>query len=102
MKQKPKNAILISFAVLIALIAPLPLMHIIYPAFQIFLPAGRVYLTPTLRVIATILLGIVTYALAYIPIYFTSKRKKKVFNIVCFVLTLLYCCLCGLIWMAAL
>lgn len=97
-----KNDILLTLvAILVAIFAPLFLMGIIYPTFQVFLPEGNVILTPNLRITATILMSIVDFGMAYLLIYHTAKRKKIVFNVVCYILTLLWCIFMGVMWYIA-
>ena len=88
-------------AVCIALITPILLTSFIYPAFQVFLPEGNIILTPPLRVVATILMAVISYALAYIAIYRTSKRNKVLFNLISFLLTILWNIFIGIIWWIA-
>lgn len=89
---------LIVIAIIIALVVPIFLMGIIYPAFQIFLSEGNIVLTPFLRLTATIVMAIIDYGIAYIPIYYSDKRKHIGFNVICFILTLLWCMALGLLW----
>ncbi len=95
---KMKNGGVVAVAVVVAIVMPLLLSNLIYPAFQVFLPSGNIVLTPTLRVIATILMSVVDYGIAYIFIYQTLKRKKILFNTVCFALTFLLCVFWGYLW----
>lgn len=100
-QRKIDNIFLIIAAIIVAIIMPFFLMNIIYPAFQIFLPKGNIILTSPLRITATIILGIIDYGLAYIPIYYSNKRKCGWFNLVCFILTLLWCLVVGVLWYIA-
>lgn len=99
--KKFDNILLIITAIIIAIIMPFYLMNVIYPLFQIFLPEGNIILTPPLRITATIIMGIIDYGLAYIPIYYTNKRKSIWFNLVCFILTMLWCMAVGVLWYIA-
>jgi hypothetical protein len=89
---------LIIVAVIIALVAPLFLMPFVYRIAQLFLPEGTLLLTAPLRIVATIIIAVVAYGIAYIPIRFTTKRKKPVFNAVCFVLTALWSIVLAMMW----
>lgn len=94
--MKRKDYILIVVAAIIALVAPtFFLARLIYPAFKIF---GSNYLMPVTRIVATILMAVVDYALAYIFIYKTPKRKKILFNSVAFLLTFLWNVAIGVLW----
>ena len=92
------DGLLIIVASVLAIFAPLFLMAIIYPAFQFFLPEGNIVLTPPLRITATILMSIIDYGIAYIVIYHSSKRKKILFNVGCYTLTLLWSIFIGFMW----
>ena len=97
-ESRSESENLLVAAIYIAAISPLWLMSFIYPVFQVFLPEGNIVLTPALRITATILIGIIDYGLAYIPLYFSSRRKKVWFNIVFFSLTMLWCIFGGVFW----
>ena len=100
--MKIKNILFIIGAVVIALVMPFFIMQVIYPAFKIFLPEGNNILTPSLRIMATVIMGIIDYGIAYIPIYYSNKGKSRCFNLVCFVLTLIWCAVVGVLWYIAL
>ena len=74
-QNKFDDTLLIIVAIIVAVVLPFVLTSVIYPFFQIFLPEGNIVLTPSLRIVATILMGIIDYGLAYIPIYYSNKRK---------------------------
>lgn len=96
--MKKKDYLFIMFAVIIALIAPFFLMGIIYPCGKVFLPPGNIVLTPPIRIFCTIVMAILDYSLAYIFIYKTAKARKKIFNITCFSLTILWNFFVGFFW----
>ncbi len=95
---KIKNVGLVWVAAVVAIMLPLLLAPLIYPAFQVFLTTGNIVLTPKLRIIATILMSIVDYGVAYIFIYHTPKRKKLWFNGISFILTFLLFVFWGYLW----
>ncbi len=96
--MKNTDYFLVMIAAGAAIFSPLILTMIIYPAFQVFLPEGRIILTPPLRITATIVMSIIDYAIAYIPIYHSALRRRVWFNVICYILTLLWCCFMGLLW----
>lgn len=100
-QRKFDNILLIIAAIIVAIIMPFFIMNIIYPASQLFLPEGNIILTPLLRITATIIMGIIDYGLAYIPLYFSNKRKCGWFNFICFTLTMLWCLAVGVLYIAA-
>lgn len=95
------DLLLIIVAAVLAIFLPIFMMPIIYPAFQIFLPEGNVILTPTIRITATILMSVIDYGISYILIYHTVKRRRIWFNIICYILTLLWCIVMGMLWYLA-
>lgn len=100
-RSRKTDLFLITIAVAVALVSPIFLSGIIYPAAQVFLPEGRIILTPPLRIAATLIMSLVVYGLAYIAIYFTDRRRKVRFNVVCYILTLMWCLFIGAIWYIA-
>lgn len=98
MLRSKNDFILIFIAALIAIITPLFIMPIIYPAFQVFLPEGNIVLTSSLRITATLIMSMIDYGLAYIAIYHTLKRKKLLFNFICYFLTLIWNIIMGMMW----
>lgn len=98
MKQGSKNAMLITAAVMVALAAPLVMMGPVYTAARHLSSSSGMILPPGLRVAATALIAVVTYGLAYIFISFSTKRRRPVFNLVCFVLTALWCFAMAALW----
>lgn len=81
-----KESFTILGATLIALVAPLLLMAIVYPIGQLFLPQGNIVLTFTIRVICTTVVTIIDYALTYRIMKVSTIQRGILFNIVCFLL----------------
>ena len=96
--MRKKDYILIFVAFLVAFIAPIFLMSFVYSIGQLFLPEGNIVLTPALRITCSWCVVIMDYALAYVFIWFTSKRKKVLFNAVFFVLTAFWNIFLALLW----
>lgn len=88
-------------AAAIALIVPLFLCPIVYPAAKILLPEGCIILTPTIRISATALIAAVDYALTGVflikecPDWF---KKKKWPHFITGYLTFLWCGFVGFLW----
>ena len=99
--MKQSNAVLIVVAVLIAIFSPIFIMPLIYPAFQAFLPEGNIVLTPFLRITATLIMSVIDYGLAYISIYHTSYRNKALFNVIFYIMIILWCVAMGVLWYIA-
>ena len=100
-KNHPKTKRLIFAALAITIILPVIITPFMYPAFQVFLPPGRIILTPALRIIATICMSIFTYSIVFFLLRGTNKGRKIWFNILYYFLTLFYCCFLGLSWLLA-
>ena len=96
--MKQSDAGLIVVAVLIAIFSPIFIMPLIYPAFQAFLPEGNIVLTPSLRITATLIMSVIDYGLSYISIYHTSYRNKVFFNIIFYIMIILWCVAMGVLW----
>ena len=93
-----KESFTILGATLIALVAPLLLMAIVYPIGQLFLPQGNIVLTLTIRVICTTVVTIIDYALTYRIMKVSTIQRGILFNIVCFLLILLWNIFIGILW----
>lgn len=99
--KPPKTKRLILAAIAISIFLPGFITPFIYPAFQVFLPPGRIILTPALRIIATICMSIITYGVVFIFLRRTNVGRKIWFNILYYFLILFYCCFWGLLWLLA-
>ena len=93
-----KESFTILGATLIALVAPLLLMAIVYPIGQLFLPQGNIVLTLTIRVICTTVVTIVDYALTYRIIKVSTIQRGSLFYIVSSLLILLWNISIGAVW----
>lgn len=99
--MKRSDTVLIVVAVLIAILSPFFIMPLIYPTFQVFLPDGNIVLTPPLRITATLIMSVIDYGMSYIAIYHTSYKKRKLLNVMFYIMNLLWCAAMGALWYLA-
>lgn len=93
-----KESFTILGATLIALVAPLLLMAIVYPIGQLFLPHGNIVLTLTIRVICATVVTLIDCALTYKIMKVSKIQKGILFNLVSFLLILLWNIFIGILW----
>ena len=97
-KINSKESFIILGATLIALVAPLFLMAIIYPIGQLCLPQGNIVLTLAIRVICTTVVTIIDYAFTYRIMKVSKIHRGILFNLVSFLLIFLWNISIGTLW----